>query len=332
MGQRGRRSIAAAGVLAMAVCLLAAAALLRRDTTTCRTWRGVPDSGIYVGAAVGGNDDPRDFEASISAKLAIRRTYYAADDVDSAIATARADLDAGRLPWVSFKFPTTWERMAHGEGDAWVRGLAQRVAQLPGPVWVTFHHEPEGDGDVSQWRRAQERVGPLLRSGAPNAAYAVVLTGWNQVFGPAELALDRIWPDTQVDVAGFDVYEFDPTADRTEADAQWANTMAPLIAWANARRQPWALAETGHAAPAADTDHTWISRTTADAQARGAVALVYFNSNIHSDHDWRMTRGSQITDFARALAGSRRVGRCAPPDALAGTRPPAVRSSADQSQ
>ena len=47
---------------------------------------------------------------------------------------------------MSFKLPHSWGEMAAGAGDAWAKNLAARFGRLNGPVWLAFHHEPEGDG------------------------------------------------------------------------------------------------------------------------------------------------------------------------------------------
>ena len=49
--------------------------------------------------------------------------------------------------------------------------------QLDGPVWLAFHHEPEGDGDLRAWTAMQARLAPIVRETAPNVAYSIILTG-----------------------------------------------------------------------------------------------------------------------------------------------------------
>ena len=116
-------------------------------------------------------------------QLGVRRTYWGATQVDSAVKIAKTDLAAGRLPWISFKLPYGWADMAAGKGDAWIRDLATKLSKLNGPVWLAFHHEPEGDGDIKQWTAMQARLAPIVRSTAPNVAYSIVLTGWHQLYG-----------------------------------------------------------------------------------------------------------------------------------------------------
>ena len=272
--------------------------------------RGIPGCGAYVGAAVGGNDDPSGLEEEVG-RLGVRRTYWSADEADEAVATARADLARGRLPWVSFKLQVPWEEAAAGARDEWASGLAADLADLPGPVWVALHHEPEGDGDVAVWRAVQERLGPVLRDGAPNVAFTVVLTGWNQVNGPPELGLDRIWPRTTVDVAGFDVYQpYGVERDGGTVDEVTDLTgeyFVPFSAWARENGVRWALAETG-ATDAAARDRPRLLGDTYDSLVdAGGVAFTYFDSPLNSIADWTLGTPEKQEQFADVLGRAPRL-------------------------
>jgi hypothetical protein len=143
----------------------------------------------------------------MSKPLGIRRTFWGGSTVDKAVATAKGDLAKHRLPWISFKLPHSWSDMAAGKGDAWVRGLATKLAALDGPVWLAFHHEPEGDGNIKQWTAMQAHLAPIVRSIAPNVAYSIILTGYHQYYGDAQYSLESLWPkNTKIDLAGFDIY------------------------------------------------------------------------------------------------------------------------------
>ena len=140
-------------------------------------------------------------------RLGVRRTYYGGTHVDKAVAVSKADLAMDRIPWISFKLPYTWAEMAAGKGDAWTHGLAVKLNALDGPVWLAFHHEPEGDGDIKQWTAMQARLAPIVRSAGSNVSYSIVLTGWNQLYGQAQYSLDSLWPkNTKIDLLGIDVY------------------------------------------------------------------------------------------------------------------------------
>ena len=155
--------------------------------------RGIPLGGqVLFGSAT--TTDVAVMEAAIGGKVGIRRSYYQASQVSAAVDRARADLVAGRVPWLSFKAPASWASMASGAGDAWAQDLANRLGGLPGPVWVAVHHEPEGDGPAADWKAMQQRLSPIFRA-KPNIAYTMILMGWNQFFAnKADQSLDVYWP------------------------------------------------------------------------------------------------------------------------------------------
>ena len=104
---------------------------------------GIPSRGALFGAAVGSNTDPARLR-----RIDRPATRGSTDLLDRLPGEQCGQYGSsrssnGRLPWISFKLPYSWARMAAGDGDAWARDLATKLAQLPGPVWVAFHHEPE---------------------------------------------------------------------------------------------------------------------------------------------------------------------------------------------
>ena len=284
-------------------------------TNGCRVSpRGVPACGAYLGGAHGSNTEPRSLEAAAGQPFGVRRTYWQAHQVDRAVDVARSDLAAGRLPWISFKLPHAWPQMAAGAGDAWARDLVARLDALDGPVWVAFHHEPENDGgDIREWVRTQERLGPIVRGGSDHVAFTVVLMGWHQLYGRAAMRFDAIWPDTAVDVAGFDVYNWQGTpvsggSVRTKPVDLARDYWAPLQAWARSQGVAWGLAETGYTTWSADHgDVDWVRRTYADVVAHGGVAFSYFDTPLNSDADWTLGPLSKRRDFLAALRGSPRL-------------------------
>jgi hypothetical protein len=274
--------------------------------------RGIPTCGAYLGAAYGANTDPTAWERSMGTHLGLHRTYYDGGGVNKAVATAAADLAAGRLPWMSFKLPKSWPAMADGQGDAWVTDLAVRLSRLNGPVWVAFHHEPEGDGDITAWTRMQAHLAPLVHSLAPNVGYTIILTGYHQFFGAAQYHLDSLWPkNTQIDLVGFDVYnKYGVTRDgkRSATPTDMVGKyFAPLSTWAKAHGVAWGLGETGFTNEAAAIDPQWVTRTYDQMQQYNGVAFAYFNTNLHSVADWQLTTTAKQLDFVTPLKTSSKL-------------------------
>ena len=278
-------------------------------TTGCFSARGVPACGPLLGSAYGSNTDPAAFETSIGHLLAIHRTYWRADQVTSAVNLAGSDLAHGRIPWISFKLPYSWDQMAAGAGDTWARDLATRLGALPGPVWIAFHHEPEGDGDITQWTNMQAHLAPLVRASAPNLAYTIILTGWNQLYGAAQYHLDNLWPkNTTVDIAGFDVYNSLGVVKNGVLNTKGTDLPSayfqPLSTWAAAHGVAWGLAETGYTDYASEIDPHWIEQTFAAMSTYHGVAFTYFNTTLNSVAPWNLGTPSKLADYAITQAQS----------------------------
>jgi hypothetical protein len=259
--------------------------------------RGVPSCGAYVGGAYGSNSDVTPWEKSMGKTLGVHRTYYSAAKVSSAVNTAKADVANHRVPWISFKAPYSWSDMARGKGDAWAKDLATRMKSVGGPVWIAVHHEPEGDGDIQQWKAMQARLAPIMRAAAPNLGYSIILMGYHEFYGDKKYSLSAIWPKTKIDVAGFDLYE----KYGVKGITTWKNFnkdyFAPLQAWSKSTGVPWGLAETGFSDPAAKQDPNWMSKTYSSMKAYGGIAFAYFNTNLNSVANWELSNATKKNAF-----------------------------------
>ena len=216
---------------------------------------GIPSTGAYVGATVSGTaGDLAALEKQTGLPVAIHRTYFEASQVASAITMAKSDLAAGRLPWISFKLPYSWADMADGRGDTWATDLADKLADVGGPVWVAFHHEPEGDGPIQDWKRMQQHLAPIIHANAKNVAFTIIIMTWD-LFGDAQYRPDQLWPgDQYVDVLGLDMYNDYGTNRNGNANIPMLDPMkyfGYFGPWAKAHHVPWALAETGYTTAAA---------------------------------------------------------------------------------
>ena len=271
------------------------------------TARGIPTcaQSVYVGAAHGSNTDPAELEKKVG-KLGVHRTYFTSTGVDRAVKTAQADLALGRLPWISFKLPYSWSDMVAGRGDAWAKDIAKRFAALNGPVWVAFHHEPEGDGDIQLWRRMQERLAPIVRNNAPNVAFTVIMTGWNEFFGDAKYRLSEIWPrGVKVDVAGFDVYQQYGVVKDGKTTTKWTNFAdyyQRISTWARSAGVAWGLAETGVTDKAAAARPSEINDTVKLMEQYGGIAYSYFDTSLNSVAPWELKTDAKIKSFAKAIS------------------------------
>ena len=207
--------------------------------------RGIPSCGAFMGGAYGANANVAPWENYNDKRLGVHRTYWGSSNIASAVRTAKADASKKRVPWMSFKAPYSWSAMANGKGDAWARNLATKMKSVGSPVWVAVHHEPEGDGDMQVWKRMQARLAPIMRAAAPNLGYSIILMGYHQFHGAAKYSLSRTWPNTKIDVVGFDIYEKYGAKGVYEWKKFTRSYFEPIQAWAKRTGVAWGLAETG---------------------------------------------------------------------------------------
>jgi hypothetical protein len=267
------------------------------------TVNGIPPrgSGAYVGAATGGTQTYTGLETATGMTLREHRTYFTAGQVDGAVRVVKADLAAGRLPWISFKLPYSWADMANGRGDSWALDLTQRLATVGGPVWLAFHHEPEYDGQpIQDWVRMQQHLAPIVHANSNNIAYTVIFSSWNVTYG--SYPLSEVWPGAGVDILGIDIYN--------NYNVRSGKMMDPMHfipifqQWADSHGVRWAIAESGYNQDAADIDPAWLDTMYNDAVANGAAAFSYFDSSLNSVADWTLDTAPKLDAFKRILATS----------------------------
>ncbi len=268
----------------------------------------VPSCGSLLGSAYGSNTDPAAWEKEMGHRLGVRRTYYGASHVDKAVSVSKADLAMDRIPWISFKLPYGWADMAAGKGDAWTRDLAVKLSKLDGPVWLAFHHEPEGDGDIKLWTAMQARLAPIVRSAASNVSYSIVLTGWNQLYGSAQYRIDALWPkNTKIDLLGVDVYNkygaVSPDTGKMHLKYTDMNGayFKPFGDWAKKNGVAWGVAETGITDKASADNPQLLQQTYTSMKNNGGVAFTYFNTTLNSVASWALTPQSKKNQFAAVL-------------------------------
>ncbi|HEX8699462.1 MAG TPA: hypothetical protein VF815_11540 [Myxococcaceae bacterium] len=184
---------------------------------TSRTFPGLAPAGKLVwGSSLKGNGDPVARHESVAGHpLAVRRTFWQwPERTSNLVTTARDDLTHHRLPWVSVKTPP-WAQMGTGQHDGEIDQMLRALNALPGPVWLTLHHEPDGGegvntpddpsgpaGHVAMNRRVRLRMKAL---GVDNVALAPILMAhtWNADSGRNP---DAWWAPGIYDFLGVDIY------------------------------------------------------------------------------------------------------------------------------
>lgn len=260
------------------------------------------------GASITGNGDPvARHEAAAGHPLGIRRTFWQSAQVDKMAATAKADLAAGRLPWVSVKPPGSWASVAAGQHDAWIVGVWAAVAALDGPVWLTLHHEPENDGPpAADWRAMQVRFAARRPTNASNVAFASILMAWTFDPRSGRNPLDW-WVANTFDIAGIDYYvESESSTDIATAGQGWLKARAFYgdrgIAMAVGE---WATRGTDRAA--ADRMTAWfdhLAGSASDGKGARVVGASNFDSTLNGG--WQLA-GEPLTRFRALLSDPRAV-------------------------
>lgn len=216
----------------------ALAASLQDQLAACQAGQMVhPLANVFlVGASKDANGDVSVLETK--KRVGVHRMYWQLNELDKAIAAAKADHAAGRMPVYTVKVgkpedsaevdgvaPTKeevirrgWAAVASGARDAEIQAWLDAFGALGFTCILGFHHEPENDiGDgvpITPWVQMQQHIAPMIHA-KPNLLFAGCLIGYPQVFNNNAVvqttglpySLDKVWPGDGVwDVLGLDPY------------------------------------------------------------------------------------------------------------------------------
>ena len=190
--------------------------------------------------------------------------------------------------------------MASGTGDAWARDLFTKLDALNFEVWVAFHHEPEGDGVTTDWRKMQDHLSRMVPGGT-----AGDIKFW--------LIVDRLDPGVQPDRHRQPVVDALPDR-RTDLRDRLRQPLPPVrLQVGQRRRRPprWtpagprarststssppaprrygvkaAIGEYGYSDEAFAKDKAWLDRFIASAKAKKLLAVAYFDTQLNSTRSW----------------------------------------------
>ena len=256
-------------------------------------------SKLVVGAG-GGNSD------RTKAPIKVDRRYYGAGDVAKAVTNVKANAAAGILTWASFKLGYSWADMVAGKGDVWAKDLIAKLVALKTPVWIAFHHEPEGDGVMTDWTKMQDRLSRFVPVGG-DVKYWLIVTGWHQSKGttvankwPAlypkgapiwGIAYDYPYQSygkvTKDGVVTNNTAWTDPNfyVDHV-ADTCASISVSEKRTGANVLKA--GIAEWGYGDEAFAKDKTWLVKVLQRCKDRGLVGNAYFDTTLNSSHTWTL--------------------------------------------
>lgn len=284
-------------------------------TCALDSFPGRPAPGkLFWGSSIGGNSDPvARHEVPSGETLAIRRTFFAwSARAGSMVTMAKNDIAAGRLPWVSTKTPA-WADVASGKHDAEIDQMLKALDALPGPVWLTIHHEPEGGGGVAypddpagpaghlaMNKRVRERMTALKTD---NIALAAILMSWTWDSRSGRNP-DEWYADGVYDILGIDHYR---ESEASMLTSVWKN----IRLWAEDRCIPIAVGEwgvRGSSSVAAGVMREWFEHaagSSTDGAGAPVLGLSAFDSALNSPNgSWELV-GEQLTTFHALMADPR---------------------------
>lgn len=262
--------------------------------------------GAFYRPNSGSDDVGTRYENPAGHHLEISRSYFNwSQRTSSMISTARSDLAAGRLPWVSVK-PPSWASMAAGRHNAEIDQMLRALDALNGPVWLTVHHEPEGGGGsnasddpagpaghLAMNRVIRERMTAL---GVDNIALAPILMEYT--FNPQSgRDPSAYWAPGVYDFLGIDTYS---RSGESLLDRHWQTVRT----WAADRDVDVAVAEWGINATGSsavkimrDFYQAAVASGT-DGNGARVVGLTVFDSGPKG---WLLV-GDQLAEYRRILS------------------------------
>jgi hypothetical protein len=315
--------------LAAVVVLVAAGTVAlvvsgRSPSRSCSMVRAAaPTCGIWWGAALSATDSALPgaadtLQASTGRRLDIVHTYhrwYGAFPT----ASERSLSKAGHLlllnwePVNSRGGPIPWSSIAEGHQDDTIAGEARRLASLPGPVLVSFSHEPEKDygvhGDAAQFVAAFRHVHDQVRAdGATNVRWVWDVMGLSDPVWRARYL--TLYPgDAYVDWIAWDPYNWGSC--RHAAWSSFSQTVQPFYQWLETHghgNKPFMLAEYGSVEqvnnPRGKAD--WLTGIpSALTRLPNLRALVYFDLPAPpANCNWQISTSPQAVAAFTALATS----------------------------
>jgi hypothetical protein len=280
------------------------------DPTRVR-WPGHQPGRLYLGVSQE-DEDLSALEDQVG-PLGAHRNFFDFWSIAEEVAVIRADHAHGRLPWVSFKGPssgeTGWDTVASGGVDDHLRRRARAYDQIADPIVVTFHHEPSGDaaGSPEQFAAAYAHVHDVMRdeTGMSNVALVPVLGEWefnpsNSLSDPHRYLDDRVLQRSAF--IGVDLYQ---NASGATYGERLGRILSQLDAWGRPDLMV-GVGETGctdaYRVPAVQWWNDSFGWAAANTQRIGVIS--YFNSarNSRPEAYWPLDEtAAKTAAFAASL-------------------------------
>jgi hypothetical protein len=306
---RRSRALVLTAALVVGAAAIATAVAVTHHSRSCALAAGdVPQCGSWWGAALQATDSRlpaavKKIEASSGRRLDIVHTYHRWYDVfptaaETALADSGHQLMLNWEPVDRSGHPMSWASIGRGDQDAQIDVEAARLKALPGPVFVSFSHEPEyhwgSHGSAADFAAAFRAVVTRARAdGATNVEWVWDVMGlqdpvWKQRY------LD-MWPgDAFVSWVAWDPYNW--ASCRPTVWRSFDQTVGPFYDWLEANGfgvKPFMLAEYGTVEdpknPAAKAN--WFAGIASALHSMPDLrALLYFDlPSPPANCDWQLS-------------------------------------------
>jgi hypothetical protein len=254
-------------------------------------------------------------EATLGQRDALVRSYWNIGTVETnngsgyqaAITKVGQDIAAGRVPWPSFKlttngatktFDATWAQAAAGTVDSRIIQILDGMSSAAGgkgPIFVTWHHEPNGDGQTAANYLAMNRHMQSLMAAYPNIVHvgAVLSAGyWQMSQGGGWNAVDWMRSDS-CDLFGLDIYNpWSPANGKawTTVDQTWRlGGIAECLAIDP--NKPIAIGEWGvRTRPTSGETATWMQQSYDYCRNANVAVMAYWDSVVSGDEHWTLDK------------------------------------------
>ncbi len=228
------------------------------------------------------------------------RWYGGSGDIDKAITKAKANHAAGVAHVDELQASLHLDRHGRRQGRRLGEGpVYAKLDALNFEVWVAFHHEPEGDGNTTNWRKMQDRLSRLVPGGiAGDIKFWLIVTGWTQEFNPSDTAnqWSTLYP-TGAPIYGIAYdnpylkygYMWVDGVKTTTMDTGWTEGsvyVEKLAARAKSYGVKAGIGEYGFSDEAFAKDKAWLDRFVASAKANKLAGIAYFDTPLNSVKSW----------------------------------------------
>lgn len=247
---------------------------------------GMPDPGdMYLGTSTIQSGR----EAYMGQRMGAHRTFWndTTSKTNSAVSQATTDIGIGRVPWLSFKIGVTWASAAAGNRNVWFSDLCTRLDAIGGgPIIVTIHHEPNGDGQPAASYVAMYAELKAISDAYPQIWLAPVLSaGYYQITGGGGWRVED-WEDPEsCDMFGLDNYnEWSPANGKTYRSVDDTFRLGGIAqCLALDATKPIGIAEWGvRTKTPAGTSAAWMQDAYDYCREHNVVVMTYFDSGLNS--------------------------------------------------